>query len=158
MNAEIRILKADILADLDAIAELYAALNRYPEAPDVEEERIAVAYYLHNLYCAFESIFQRIAEQFGNQLSDRAGWHATLLRRMTLDVESLRPRVLSDEAYDNLDELRRFRHLFWSAYRLHLDPARLALVQQKAEALEQVYRADLERFLEFLDSLLAPAP
>jgi len=122
--------------------------------PTGEEQLIVVAYYLHNLYCAFESILQRIAEVFGNHISDRAGWHADLLRRMTLDIEGLRPRLLSDEVYDNLDELRRFRHLFRSAYRLRLDAERLALVYRKARALEQIYQTDIEHFLTFLDSLL----
>jgi hypothetical protein len=45
---------------------------------------IGIAYHLHNLYCAFESLFQSIAEEFGNHLDDRSGWHARLLRRMTL--------------------------------------------------------------------------
>jgi hypothetical protein len=154
MDTQIRTLKADIKADLKAIADIYAALNRYSSLPTGEEPLIAVAYYLHNLYCAFESIFQRVAEVFGNQSPDRSGWHADLLRRMTLDIEGLRPRLLSDKVYDTLDELRRFRHLFRSAYRLRLDAERLALVHKKARVLERIYQADLERFLAFLDSLL----
>jgi hypothetical protein len=155
MDIQIQTLKADIQADLKAIAEIYVALGHYGTMiADNEETLIIVAYYLHNLYCAFESIFQRIAEVFGNQISDQAGWHAELLRRMTLEIEGHRPRLLSDGAYDALDELRRFRHLFRSAYRLHLDADRLALVRRKARVLDQIYRADVERFLAFLDSLL----
>jgi hypothetical protein len=155
MDIQIQTLKADIQADLKAIAEIYVALGHYGTTiADNEETLIVVAYYLHNLYCAFESIFQRIAEVFGNQISDQAGWHVELLRRMTLEIEGLRPRLLSDDAYDALDELRRFRHLFRSAYRLHLDADRLALVHRKARVLDQIYRADVERFLAFLDSLL----
>ena len=154
MNAQVRILKADIAADLKAIAEIYAKLDDYRGELTGEEQLIVVAYHLHNLYCAFESIFQRIAEVFGNQLPDSAGWHAALLRRMTLNIEGLRPRLLSEQAYDSLDELRRFRHLFRSAYRLHLDADRLALVYRKAQQLAQVYRSDIERFSAFLDDLL----
>ena len=73
---------------------------------------------------------------------------------MTLDIEGLRPRLLSEQAYDSLDELRRFRHLFRSAYRLRLDAERLALVRRKAQTLERIYRADVERFLAFLDDLI----
>jgi len=154
MNARIRTLKADIAADLEAIAEIYAKLEHYAVGPSGEEQLIAMAYYFHNLYCAFESLFQRIAQVFENQLSDQAGWHAELLRRMTLDIKGIRPQLLSQATYDSLDELRRFRHLFRSAYRLHLDAERLALVHKKARALQSVYRADVQRFLFFLDSLL----
>jgi hypothetical protein len=154
MNAQIRSLKADITADLKAITEIWVAIDRYGPMPTGDEQLIVVAYYLHNLYCAFESIFHRIAEVFENQISTRTGWHAELLRRMTLDIEGVRPRLLSEEAYDSLDELRRFRHLFRSAYRLHLDAERLALVYKKTQVLKQVYHADIERFLAFLNRLL----
>ena len=154
MNTRILTLKADIAADLQAIAALYTAIDRYGTFPTGEEQLIVVAYYLHHLYCAFESIFQRVAEVFENQLSDRAGWHAELLRRMALDIAGIRPRMLSDATADCLDELRRFRHLFRSAYRLHLDAERLALVFKKAQALKSLYQTYVERFLLFLDSLL----
>jgi len=154
MNAQIRTLKADIAADLQAIADIYSSLNAYPDNLTSQEQVIVVAYYLHNLYCAFESIFQRVAEVFENQIPDRAAWHAGLLRLMTLDIEGIRPRLISPTAYDSLDELRRFRHLFRSAYRLRLDAERLALARRKAQILETVYRADMDRFLAFLDSLL----
>jgi hypothetical protein len=157
MNAQIQTLKAEIAADLEAIAEIYQSLDEVGSDLRNEQQRIVVAYYLHNLYCAFESIFQRIALIFGNQISDRAGWHADLLRRMMLDIEGVRPHVLSPQAYDSLDELRRFRHLFRSAYRLRLDPDRLALVYRRARALEQVYRADIRQFVAFLDDLSQPA-
>jgi len=113
-------LKAEIAADLKAIAEIYDALTEYDTRLTGDERVIVLAYYLHNLYCAFESIFQRVASVFGNQIADRSGWHAGLLRRMTLDIEGVRPRLLSDQSYDCLDELRRFRHLFRSAYRMRL--------------------------------------
>jgi hypothetical protein len=140
---------------LQAIAEIYAALARHRMDLSDEDEAIVVAYYLHNLYCAFESIFQRIAEVFGNQVSERSGWHAALLRRMTLDIHDLRPRVIRDSTHDCLDELRRFRHLFRGGYRLHLDLERLALVRARAARLQDLYRADIGQFMAFLDDLLS---
>lgn len=155
MAAPIQTLKADISADVEAITDIYAALDRCPiESATTEDDLIIIGYFLHNLYCAFESIFQSIVELFENQISDQAGWHAQLLRRMRLDIEGIRPRLLSDEAYDALDELRRFRHLFRSAYRSRLDLERLILVHNKASRLRHVYTADIERFVDFLDSLL----
>lgn len=153
MNARIQTLKAEITADQKVIAEIFGELAAYGDRLTDHERIIVVAYYLHNLYCAFESIFQRIAEVFENHVSDQGRWHAELLHWMTLDIEGIRPRLLSDQAYDCLDELRRFWHLFRSAYRMRLDAERLALVYRKAQALEHVYQADIERFLAFLDAL-----
>ncbi len=73
---------------------------------------------------------------------------------MTLDIEGIRPRLLSPKTYDSLDELSRFRHLFRSAYRAHLDSERLLLVRKKARSLEVLYHADVSRFRSFLDTLL----
>jgi len=154
MNVQIQTLKAEIAADLKAIAEIYDALTEYDTRLTGDERVIVLAYYLHTLYCAFERIFQRVASVFGNQIADRSGWHAGLLRRMTLDIDGVRPRLLSDQSYDCLDELRRFRHLFRSAYRMRLDAERLALAYRRARVLERIYRADIEQFLAFLDGLI----
>ena len=53
MKERIQTLRADIQADLQAIAEIYAALARHRMDLSDEDEAIVVAYYLHNLYCAF---------------------------------------------------------------------------------------------------------
>jgi len=72
---------------------------------------------------------------------------------MRLDIMPVRPAVIDGEAYDALDELRRFRHVFRYAYDMNLDPQRLRLVLSKARQLKAIYRSQLEEFLEFLRSL-----
>ena len=153
MNETMRVLKADIAAARQAIERLYAQLSRYEGASASEEQTIVIAYYLHNLYSAFEDVFQRVAETFENQVSDRTQWHAQLLRRMTLDIEGIRPQLLGSEAFNCLDELRRFRHVFRSAYAVSLDPERLVLVSEKARRLHAVYGDDFDRFVSYLDQL-----
>ena len=153
MNETMRVLKADIDAARQAIEHIYAMLDRYQGIAWNEEQTIVVAYHLHNLYSAFEDVFQLVAEAFENQLSDRTQWHAQLLRRMALDIEGVRPRLLGSEASDCLDELRRFRHVFRSAYAVSLDQKRLALVWDKARRLQKIYRDDLDRFVSYLAQL-----
>jgi len=48
MKSRVQTLKADIAADAKALADIYAALHRYPESLASEEQLIAVAYHLHN--------------------------------------------------------------------------------------------------------------
>jgi len=153
MNEQIRLLQAEIRADLRAIEEAYEALDAVNKRITEPEMDIVVGYYLHVVYGLFESLFKRIAIAFGNQITDESQWHAQLLWRMTLDVEEVRPRVIGEETYECLDELRRFRHLFRNAYVLCFAPERLALVLKKAHHLERLYRHDLENFLGFLDDL-----
>ncbi len=153
MNETMRVLKADIAAARQAIEYIYVVLDRYQGITWNKEQTIVVAYHLHNLYSAFEDVFQRVAETFENQVSNRTQWHAQLLRRMTLDIEDIRPRLLSSEAFECLDELRRFRHVFRSAYAVSLDPQRLALVWDKAWRLRMIYPDDFSRFVSYLDQL-----
>jgi hypothetical protein len=155
MRPEIQTLKAEIAADIQAVEGIYGAMDRL--AADSGDEYLAIveAYFLHNLYTAFESIFQRIARVFGNGISDQSGWHADLLRRMSLDIDGIRPRVISRESYLALDELRRFRHLFRSGYRLHFEADRLAAVRREADHLRSTYARDFDAFLQFLGALPA---
>jgi hypothetical protein len=60
MDIQIRTLKADIGADLAAIADIYAALNRYDDAPAGKEQLIVVAYYLHKTWCEFLTFWERM--------------------------------------------------------------------------------------------------
>lgn len=88
MNSQAALLKASIDADIQEIEVLYERLANYASATTAEQAIVA-GYYLHNLYNAFENICLNVARTFENQVDDRSQWHAVLLKRMTLDVESL---------------------------------------------------------------------
>jgi hypothetical protein len=120
------------------IEQIYADLGESTLDGTVDErDLIVAAYWLHNLFNAFENMFVNIAAVFENSIDEGERCHIQLLERMTLHVMPLRPNVIDEEAYEALDELRRFRHLFCHAYgkRLHAD--RLNLVLQGAFALKK---------------------
>jgi len=154
MNETYLILERSIQHDLHAIERIFQAIT-WPEteAAADQEALIVLAYRFHNLYNAFENIFQNIAQTFENNPDDASKWHAQLLQRMRLDVMPIRPAVINDVAYDALDELRRFRHVFRYSYDVELDPARLGLVWQKAETLQKIYAMQINQFLAFLQAL-----
>ena len=144
-------LNAETIATEQALADIYELLSGAWDEIDTPERAIVVGYYLHNLYMAFEHIFERVAETFENHIEDKSQWHAHLLRRMKLDIAEMRPRLIGAETYECLDELRRFRHVFRSAYSIKLDLERLALVVGRPKRLKELYRADLLAFKNFLD-------
>jgi hypothetical protein len=150
MNEKFLVLERNIQSDLEAIDHLYEALGS-PELGESEsqETMIVVAYRLHSLYTAFENIFRNISALFENQL-DKDGWHRQLLQRMRLDLTPLRPAVIDAEAYERLDEMLRFRHVFRTMYGLDLDSLRLQVVLRKALELKPLYRTQIEKFLQFL--------
>jgi hypothetical protein len=154
MSERFLLLERSILHDLAAIEQLYSAIGSADPGDDADDEQLIVlGYRLHNLYNAFENIFQNIAAVFENALDDTARRHAQLLQRMRLDLLPVRPAVIDQGAFDALDELRRFRHLFRYAYDVELDPRRLRLVLHKARFLQGVYRPQRDRFLAFVCTL-----
>jgi hypothetical protein len=44
-------------------------------------------------------------------------------------------------------------HVFRNAYTIKLDPQRIAIVIAQAQCLQKLYKADLDQFKAFLDSL-----
>jgi hypothetical protein len=148
MNGKFLVLERNIQSDLKTIDRLYAALGS-PELGESapEESLIIVAYRLHSLYTALENIFRNIASAFENNL-DASSWRRDLLQQMRLDLSPVRPAVI--DAYEKLDEMRRFRHVFRTLYGVELDPLRLGVVLRKALELKPLYGLQIERFLEFL--------
>lgn len=155
MDERYLILERRIRKDLEILEQLWDELETVEvEAPGTGKKDLVFAgYQVHGIYSAAENIFRNIAGTFGNQLGERSGWHAELLDRMRLDLTPLRPAVIDDQTFAQLDELRRFRHVFRGAYGLNLDAERLVLVLRKARDLRRRLPGQIAGFLAFLDGL-----
>ncbi len=155
MDEEHLVLDRRIRKDVEVLEQLWEELEDVDlSAPEIDRKEVVfVGYKLHNLYNAAENIFRNIAETSGNHLEAKSRWHADLLDRMRLDLTPSRPAVIDDESFDQLDELRRFRHVFRAAYSVELDPERMALVLRKALALRRRFPEQVEGFLTFLETL-----
>ncbi len=155
MDEKYLVLDRRIRKDLESLEGLWAELaDVEPTSLETDKkELVFLAFILHGLYSAAENIFRNITDALGNQLGDQSGWHAELLDRMRLDLTPLRPAVIDDTSFDQLDELRRFRHLFRAAYGIKLDADRLRLVLRKALDLRERFPGQMESFLAFLESL-----
>lgn len=153
MNEKFLILERNVQADLAVIDRIYSDLGEAElSESDGQEALIVVAYRLHSLYSAFENIFRNISTSFENHL-DPSSWHRQLLERMRLDLSPVRPAVIDEQAFEKLDELLRFRHLFRTGYGLRLDALRLQLVVRKALELKDIYRGQIDLFMQYLRRL-----
>ena len=143
LEATLRARCRDIDRIGDRVEERLRTLRRGGEAID------SMGYQLHNLYGAFEQLFEEVARFFENRIDD-AAYHADLVRGMQLDIQGIRPALLSAETACRLDELRRFRHLFRHAYAADLDPARVADLATGVPGIRSAFARDFERFLSAL--------
>ena len=141
LDAELRARCGDIDRIANRIEERWRTFDRHVAA-DVD----SLGYQLHNLYSAFEQLFEEVARFFENRI-DEARYHADLIRRMQLEIRGIRPALLSEVTASELDELRRFRHLFRHAYAADLNSTEVAKLAAKVPRIRSAFEQDFERFL-----------
>jgi len=151
-KGHLNILKADINAQMSLVKNIADKIEERAEglSPDDFIKMESLAYQIHNLSNAVEDLLKLIAAHFENQITDTARWHSALLQRMTQEVEGIRPALLSQETYLNLNALRGFRHFFRHAYGVPIDYAQLKINLDKARRLSPGLAQDIEKFLEAL--------
>ena len=147
-EARIAILKAEIDSHERDIDRTYERIEQRTRIFRQTAEGVdSMAYQIHNLYSAFEQLFETVVHFFENRLEEER-YHIDLLRRMRLEIDGIRPALVSDGAFDLLDELRRFRHFFRHAYTAELNPEKLDDLLDKAGHLREIHRRDVEKFID----------
>ena len=116
------------------------------------EKAVVIAELLSKYYTCMETIFLRISQFFENSLSAER-WHADLLDKMTLKIESVREAVIRDETRNVLVELLKFRHFTRYYYDISYDWDRLDFLMKKFGVARPMVNEDLDRFLIFLREL-----
>ncbi|WP_406677733.1 hypothetical protein [Moorella sp. ACPs] len=112
----------------------------------------SVAFNLHSFYTGLERIFELVAINLEQSKPEGQNWHQELLHQMAVEIELIRPPVISRETRISLDEYRGFRHVVRNIYTFRLSPARIKpLLYNLAEVWERT-RRELERFLFFIEA------
>lgn len=154
MEERIRVFIAELDAQRREILKIYSTIEKRVETlrNDMGNEDLinSLAYKLHNLYSAYEDIFKLVARFFENQIEDFDRYHSDLLKRMSIEIEGIRPNVLSEESFRVLDELKGFRHVFRHAYGYELDAERVNKLAEKAIRLKQTFLKDYDDFKDKL--------
>ena len=145
------------LADLEQVIARVergmAAAQQRPEDLDLYLD--AVALNIHDFYTGLERIFRHIAATVDGSVPESGEWHRELLRQMSIELPQIRPRVLSAEVVQILDEYLGFRHVVRNIYAFQFDPERIEhLVIRLRPGFERV-RAELLSFAAFLVHLAA---
>ena len=147
-EARIAILKAEIDSHERDIDRIYERIEQRTRIFRQTAEGVdSMAYQIHNLYSAFEQLFETVVHFFENRLEEER-YHIDLLRRMRLEIDGIRPALVSDGAFDLLDELRRFRHFFRHAYTAELNPEKLDDLLGNVRRLREIHRRDVKKFID----------
>ncbi len=155
MKEKLSLLKSEIADDksridrlLERFEEVWNEYNRKKEYSLLVE----CAFTVNQVYTGVERIFRNIAVTFENNIDERL-WHRALLDRMRLDIEDIRPKLLSDTAHDNLNELLAFRHYFRHAYDSDINEDKFKIIAASTLKLKEILSEDIGRFVQFIDEL-----
>ena len=158
MNPRVELLRADISADLAKLRGLEQEYRDLLQRVDLNAtsvspyDKAAVGFYLQNFYNGCENIFKTIARFFENDLQ-AGSWHRDLLKRMVLEIQGIRPRVIDDDLHVTLDDFRAFRHRFRHCYSFELDWDRERLVAAKLVDAHAALVRQVTSFLARLEAL-----
>jgi hypothetical protein len=152
MSPKLQRLRAEIASDLRAFKARVDEMASLPPLTNADRGRLAeAAVALHHAYGAIESALSRIARSVDAGLPEGPDWHQALLSVMALEIDRVRPAVLSVETRDLLQQLLGFRHFFRHAYAVDLDGERLERLRRDAAVLLPLLEKDLAQFDQFLD-------
>lgn len=151
-----KVLQARIEAELREIKKVVDrvgnSLANVSQAVPADVVVVGFAGYVHNFYNGVEKIFKLIAE-FIDEFEPRGGaWHSDLLKQMALELQGLRPAVLTAELASILEDYLEFRHFFRHSYGFDLDWEEL---KPKAEKLKPTFdklEAAFQQFFIFLQT------
>lgn len=111
----------------------------------------SVALNLHSFYTALEKIFELIATTIDQEKPQGENWHQELLRQMAVEIELVRPAVISKETRNTLDEYRGFRHIVRNVYIFNLSATRMEPLVANLRDLFDNIKSEMEDFLRFLN-------
>ena len=147
---QIVIFLAEFDFQVKQINSIYGSLKK--KAVTIEKQNVtaeaveSAGYWIHNLYCAFEDLFKLVAGFWENNLSVNGEYHIHLLKMMLVEIEGVRPSLLSIASYKFLNELRGFRHVFRHAYSYGLDEERVSALLSKILDQKENVISDLRTF------------
>ncbi|HZK83425.1 MAG TPA: hypothetical protein VFC58_01865 [Desulfosporosinus sp.] len=158
-SAQYRKLVVDIKDDLISIHKIAGEINHITLTLKKEKvillgaDLMACAGYLHHYYTGVESIFERISRSFDGGLVSGGDYHRELLRSMTLEIPRIRPKTISKELAEELDEYRRFRHMFRHAYGSELRWRKMEPLASGIDILTANLQQKLFEFVKFVEKL-----
>jgi len=154
---EVAVFLADFDYQTEQIIRMFKTLEKKaaimeanPVAPEMVE---STAYWLHNLYSAFEDLFRLVAGYWENSVSADGEFHIHVLKRMLVHIEGIRPALLSEDSYRVLSELRGFRHVFRHAYGYGLDEERISFLLRKIMEKKNLLLTDIQTFRSKIEDM-----
>ncbi len=161
------VVKTAIENDIEALNQLTGELSQIGLYPNVTASKVGgfekdssfacrlVGTFLSDYYEGLENIAKRITKEIDGYTPFGDEWHRELIEQASRELPGKRPAVFSEQTYELLDELRRFRHVFRAKYGFRLNPDKSYKNLSLLKELHQHMKKDINDFLHKMDALLS---
>lgn len=112
MRPAVQRARAEVTSDFETFAARVDELAALPRLSADPAPLAQAAVALHHAYGAVESALIRVARLLEGEAPTGPDWHQTLIAAMALEIEGVRPPVLSPDTLAGLRRLLSFRHFF----------------------------------------------
>lgn len=109
-----------------------------------------IALLLHSYYNGVERILFVVAQFIDMSVPQGEDWHQQLLTQMTILIPNIRPALVGEQVYKDLNEFRGFRHVVRSNYAFDLELERVMVLAGKLSVSSQAFFVDCQQFCEKL--------
>ncbi len=150
---EIPVLVAVINDELSKLKILVQKLSSQKKRTKKEEVAESAALRLHNFYTGCERIFKLIASEVNGSVSHELDWHKRLLTQVALEIDGIRPAVISSRTRKEFEELLRFRHVVRNIYGFELDADRIDYLIDLTADIFPRFTNEIEKFMAFLKAI-----
>jgi len=90
---------------------------------------------------------------FDGELVSGEDWHYQLINRMGLEIEGIRPKIISNDLQGELKEYLRFRHVFRNVYGFVLKWEKMQPLIDELPNVLNKFEEELTIFFDFLDEV-----
>lgn len=111
----------------------------------------SVALNLQGAYNGLERLFEIIARDIDRERPTGNNWHQQLLQQMAVEVEIIRPAVISAVSLQALDNYRAFRHIVRHVYSEEFEVKRIGELVSEARQVFGQAADELKAFATFLE-------
>lgn len=145
---------SEIEEELGNINGLISELNEHrKEEPRNTFYLRAVGSIFHDFYCGVERVFERIAEELNGGIPEGENWHIQLLKDMVLEIEKVRPPVISRGLAAELKGYLEFRHRFRNIYGFELDWNKMKGLKDDMPEVAVKFKKEMQKFIHFMKEL-----
>ncbi len=152
-----KIIQVEIAKDLDYLKQLSQECIEFYEKNKESVNQTStlrvLGSILHDFYTCIEKIFKKISITIDDDLPSDPEWHSTLLNRMSLDIPSIRKKVIDEKLKEILYDYLRFRHIFRNIYGFKFNWEKISHLVESIKKTYTTFDTQMNNFFNFLNSL-----